>query len=138
MSTPILRALKRIRRGLARRDGATSLEFALVALFFFGLSLGAVEVGRAMWVRNSIQFAAEEAARWAIVRPTATTAQVQAELNGRLAAVGQAGAAGTVAFQTNGGRRFVVVTATSPFRTVTGLVPVGPVTLLGQARMPAS
>ena len=138
MSNPILHALERIRRGLARSDGATSLEFALIALFFFGLSLGSVEVGRAMWVRNSVQFAAEEAARWAVVRPTATAAQVQTFLNGRLAAVGQAGAAGTVAFQTGGGRRFVVVTATAPFRTVTGVVPVGPVTLLGQARMPVS
>ena len=138
MSTLILRTLKRIQRGLARRDGATSLEFALVALFFFGLSLGAVEVGRAMWVRNSVQFAAEEAARWAVVRPTATAGQVQTFLTGCLAAVGQAGAAGTVAFQTTGGRRFVLVTATSPFRTVTRVVPVGPVTLLGQARMPVS
>lgn len=126
------------RSRLSRTDGTTSIEFAVIALFFFALSLGAVEVGRAMWVRNSVQFAAEEAARWAVVRPTATTTQIEAELNRRLTAIGQGAATVGVAFQTSGARSYVVVTATTPFQSVTGLVPVGPITLLGRARMPIS
>src|SRR4051794_330710 len=53
---------------LLRDDGTVAVEFAVVGLLFFALLLGSIEMGRAMWMRNSVQFAAEEAARWALVQ----------------------------------------------------------------------
>jgi Flp pilus assembly protein TadG len=40
------------------RAGATSLEFALVGLIFFGLLIGVVEMGRVLWTINALHYGA--------------------------------------------------------------------------------
>jgi Flp pilus assembly protein TadG len=47
--------------------GATAVEFALVAPVLFLLMFAIVELGRAWWAKNSLQYAAERAARFAVV-----------------------------------------------------------------------
>lgn len=46
---------------------ATVLEFALVLPFLLAFGLGMIDVGRAMWIQNSLQFAVEDAARCAAI-----------------------------------------------------------------------
>jgi Flp pilus assembly protein TadG len=60
-------ALNRI--GAFRRNtaGATAVEFALAAPILFLLMFSIIEFGRAWWAKNSLQYAVERAARYAVV-----------------------------------------------------------------------
>jgi Flp pilus assembly protein TadG len=61
------------------RDGATALEFALVAPVLFAILFGVIEFGRLMWTQSALHFAVEAAARCASVTPgvCGTSAQIQ-------------------------------------------------------------
>lgn len=58
-------------------DGATAVEFAIVGAAFVLLILGVFEVSRALWIVNSLQYAAEKGSRYAIVHPTADSLDVE-------------------------------------------------------------
>lgn len=55
-----------------RQRGATAVEFALIGMFFFTLLLGIVELGRLMYVWNTVQEVTRRAAREAVVRNFST------------------------------------------------------------------
>ena len=120
---------------LVRDDGTVAIEFAVVGLLFFALLLGSIELGRAMWMRNSLQFAAEEAARWALVQSSQNPTNVQNFARARLTS-SPATATVTATYQTVSGVTYVVVTLTQVFTPVTTLVSTGIITVTGQARMP--
>jgi Flp pilus assembly protein TadG len=120
---------------LIRDDGTVAIEFAVVGLLFFALLLGSIEMGRAMWMRNSVQFAAEEAARWALVQSSENSTAVVDFARGRLTS-SPATANITAPYVTVSGIRYVVVTVTQDFTPVTTLVPTGKITMTGQARFP--
>ncbi len=59
------------RLGTAKRcgqRGASSTELAIAAPIFFLLVIGSIDVGRGVWARNTIAYAATAGARWASVR----------------------------------------------------------------------
>ena len=120
---------------LIRDDGTVAIEFAVVGLLFFVLLLGSIEMGRAMWMRNSVQFAAEEAARWALVQSAENSTAVVDFARGRLTS-SPATATITAPYVTVSGVRYVVVTITQNFTPITTLVPTGTITMTGRARMP--
>lgn len=51
-----------------RQRGATAVEFSLISLFLFTLIFGIVELGRIMYVWNTVQEVTRRAAREAVVR----------------------------------------------------------------------
>ena len=51
-----------------RQQGVAAVEFALISLFFFTLLLGIVELGRVLYVWNTVQEVTRHAAREAVVR----------------------------------------------------------------------
>ena len=58
-------------RSISRaREGATAVEFALVAPALFLVIFGALEFGRLIWTLSSLHYAVEEAARCASVNPS--------------------------------------------------------------------
>ncbi len=58
-----------MRKGLVRRhSGQSMVEFAVLAPVFFMLLLGTIDLGRAVYIYNSISDAAREGARAAIPR----------------------------------------------------------------------
>jgi Flp pilus assembly protein TadG len=59
----------------ARRPGQASIEFALGLTMFLLLIVGAVDLGRAVWVWNTMAHAAREAARYGSV-PTRTSTEI--------------------------------------------------------------
>lgn len=75
----------------SHQRGATAVEFALISLFFFTLVLGIVELGRLMYVWNTVQEVTRRAAREAVVRNFATDVAAL-----RREALFRVGAAGTV------------------------------------------
>lgn len=123
--------LRRLHRD---RRGASAVEFALVLPVLLTLLFGTLEVGRLMWVRSTMQFAAEEATRYALVHTGASVAEITALARARVAA-----SVSSLAPQ---------VTVTSTATTVTvqlnqdvplvsaGLLPVRHVALSAISRLP--
>lgn len=115
--------------------GATAVEFALLLPVLLAVLLAVLEFGRALWLRQDMQFAVEEAARFALVDETATSAAIVARAAARMAAVGPAAAATQLTATLDAGA--VTVTATTDFAPVVpGLLPPGAVTLTARARLP--
>jgi Flp pilus assembly protein TadG len=83
-----LRIQMRPRRLRNDCEGAAAMEFAIIfpilLLFLFGI----FEFGRLFWIQSSLQFAAEQAGRWAMANSTASTAAIQARCANSLASVG--------------------------------------------------
>ena len=75
-----MRALRR------RRNGQSMVEFAVLAPVFFMLLLGTIDLGRAIYIYNSISDAAREGARAAIPfdNPLPTQNQVVGAIQGKL------------------------------------------------------
>jgi len=76
-----------MRKGIVRRhSGQSMVEFAVLAPVFFMLLLGTIDLGRAVYIYNSISDAAREGARAAIPfdTPLPTNAQVVAAVQSKL------------------------------------------------------
>jgi Flp pilus assembly protein TadG len=76
-----------MRKRLLRRHGGQSMvEFAVLAPVFFMLLLGTIDLGRAVYIYNSISDAAREGARAAIPfdTPLPTNAQVVGAVQSKL------------------------------------------------------
>jgi Flp pilus assembly protein TadG len=67
----------------ADKSGTTAVEFALVGPALVFLLCGIIECGKMLWTQNALQYAVEQAARYAVLlnptNPTTcgTTSQVQ-------------------------------------------------------------
>jgi Flp pilus assembly protein TadG len=121
---------------LSRHDGTVAIEFAIVGLIFFALLLGSIELGRVMWMRSSLQFAAEETARWVLVRPKASTTEIEEFARTRLTST-PATATVAITFEpSSASRKYVVVTLTQVFTPVASLVATGNINVIGRTRMP--
>ncbi len=75
---------RRFRRLWSDRRGVAAIEFAIVAPVFIGLMLGAVEFGRMFYVRQSMEYAIEQAARYYSLNPGTSTTDVTSKLTGYL------------------------------------------------------
>ena len=71
---------------IRRRDGQSMVEFAVLAPIFFILLLGTIDLGRAIYIYNSISDAAREGARAAIPydNPLPTQNQVVSAIQSKL------------------------------------------------------
>ncbi len=129
-----------LRRLFGCRRGATAVEFGLVVTPFLVMVLGAVEVGRALWIQATLQYAVEEAARFAIVNTssstTAVATQAQTSCTGTGMSTTVCNGAFTAAQDTTGGKTYVSITATYNFQVIAGIVPFPDVTLNAKSRVP--
>ena len=66
------RPIDQSKRVLSRQSGSAIVEFTLVALMFFMLSLGLAEMGRAVFDYSIVSSLAREGVRWASVRGSAS------------------------------------------------------------------
>src|SRR5271165_5862885 len=75
----------------SRRQGAVTVEMALIVVVFLMFLFGILEYARFIFFQNLVNNAAREGARYAVVQtPTATTAQVQTYVDAYLAGQGSA------------------------------------------------
>lgn len=73
--------------GLMKDDkGAVAVEFAMVASVFLASLLGIVEVGRAYWTYNTLQYAVEATARYYLTHTGATNSELAAYAAGQMGA----------------------------------------------------
>ncbi len=133
------RAAARARRGamlLARsRLGAVALEFALVFPVFLLLIYGLFEFSRVFWTENTLEFAVEEAARFAIVDSTAQDAAIINVAINSAAGLDVNNIIFAVTRDTIGTQDFVTVDAAYNFDLLFPILPVGPFNLTGSSRM---
>jgi Flp pilus assembly protein TadG len=61
----MIRDIRRLRRD---DQGVAAVEFAMIAPIFIGLILAVIDIGRYMWVLNTMQYAIDEAVRAGVVQ----------------------------------------------------------------------
>jgi Flp pilus assembly protein TadG len=64
--------------------GVSILEFALVAPLLLTMTVGAIDVGRMFYVRQGLEYATQEAARYFMLNPSAATSTVTTQLQGKM------------------------------------------------------
>jgi Flp pilus assembly protein TadG len=130
------RPLQRLRRFLRATDGAAAVEFALVVPVFILFCIGILEAGRIMWIRNSIQTATEEAARYAMAHTAATDTELAAHASNYYDDVSLDAPTFTVTRDTTGGVNFVTVSGAYTFQFEFSFFDFGAIQLDGKARVP--
>jgi Flp pilus assembly protein TadG len=78
------RVAQQLSRLAGDQHGVSILEFALVAPLLLTMTLGAVDVGRMFYVRQGLEYATEEAARYYMLNPNAATSAVTTELRNKM------------------------------------------------------
>ncbi|MCH7936979.1 MAG: pilus assembly protein [Proteobacteria bacterium] len=139
---PATIAFARLRRGVTKltacRLGATAVEFGLVAPLFLSMTLGLMEMSRAMWIKATMQFAVEETTRNFIVNNSKTTAQLKTFAENTLTGTGMSltGITFTATQGTSGSITIMIVTGTYTFEPVVPFIPFPAVTLNAKSSVP--
>ena len=66
------------------RQGGAILEFALILPLLMTLLVGGVDVGRMFYVRQGLEYATEEAARYYMLNPTTASSNVTTQLRSKM------------------------------------------------------
>ncbi len=136
-----LRSFWRRAKGIgACRLGATAVEFALVAPLFLSMTLGLMEMGRAMWIKASLQYACEETARYYIVNNSASATTLKAQAQTFLSDTGVTVATNpfTASVDTSTTPDTMTITATYTFTALVPFIPFPNVTLNAKSVIRAS
>ena len=77
---------RRLLRALWRDgQGGAAIEFAVLSPLLFTILLGIVEMGRMFYVREALEYATEQAARYYMVNPSAAQSDVTTALRNAMA-----------------------------------------------------
>ncbi len=126
----------RLRRFGRDRQGIAAIEFAVGAPLFILFIIGLIEFSRFLWTDNALSYAAEQAARYALANPTATPTQIQGVAASQVPTLNANAVTVTISYDTANGVQFVTIMVSTPFSSITGLVPIGNITLTSSSRMP--
>ena len=116
--------------------GAMAVEFALILPIFLVMVLGIVEVGRAMWIKTTMQFICEESTRYAMVNEDLATAAIETYAQTALnnAGFGNYTVTFTATQDLAGGVTFMTVSATHDYQPLVSIVGLPAVTLTASSR----
>ncbi len=120
------------------RQGGAIVEFAVLAPVLLSLILGTVDVGRMFYVRQGLEYATEEAARYYMLNPSTAAANVTTQLRSKMP--GGMGPNVSVAYadtaSCNGNAQVTctTITATYAFSFAAGYLQIGPKTLRATAK----
>jgi Flp pilus assembly protein TadG len=125
--------------GLRRdRRGGAAVEFAILAPVLFALLFGIVEMGRMFYVRQALEYATEQAARYYMLNPTTDSGSVTTYLQGQMA--GGMGTDVSVAYvdtascNANAMVTCTMITATYTFTFVAAFLGLSNVVMHGKAQ----
>jgi Flp pilus assembly protein TadG len=124
-------AIDRIRKG---RGGNAAVEFALILPVFISLIVGVMEVGRILWIQNTLQQAVEAAARCATVNATTcgTASDVRVYAAAQTAGLGVPASAFAATTPACGNQ----VNATVQYDYLTSFLPMPALSITAQACFP--
>ena len=126
-----------LRRIASNQSGTAFIEFAIAGPVVILALIGCIEFGRYFWIRNTLEYAVEEAGRYAILNKDASQTDIQTQVRNRV--MGVTPSTITVAVVTAAGSNvtYKTITATSPnISLVGGLLPVASLKLSAQTRVP--
>lgn len=115
---------------------SAAVEFALLAPVILTVLIGTIEAGRAVWVRNTLQFAAEETARFSMLNRAASNGEISSHALSRLAGLDAAAVQVNVAREYASGTEFVEIELAMEFAWVVSLINGEPMRLAGSSRVP--
>jgi Flp pilus assembly protein TadG len=125
--------------GLRRdRRGGAIVEFAVLAPVLFTLLLGLVEMGRMLYVRQALEYATEQAARYYMLNPTSASSAITTYLQGQMAGGMGSGVtvvyADTTACNGNASVTCTTITATYSFVFVAAFLGMDSVSMNAKAQ----
>ncbi len=120
----------------ACRLGSVAIEFAVLLPVFLALIYGMFEFSRIAWTQSTLEYAVEEAARFAMVNPSASATQITNIANDSAAGLDAAEITINVTFVTLGGGQFVTVDGTYNFVPIVAIVGIGTFNITSTAQMP--
>lgn len=123
------------KRFLRARDGASAVEFALVAPMFLMLLFAVWEFGWALHNAASVNYALEEASRQLMLNPSMTAAQLQADVQDRIDDIGSGTVTVTLQRSTVGDVNFAEATSTYVHEVLVPFVPRDALTLQSTVRV---
>lgn len=116
------------------RRGATAVEFGIVFPLFLIMTLGIMEMGRAMWIKSSMQYAVERTARYYMVNNTKTPAELVIYADAELDSVGITyNVIFAAALDTATTPDTMTVTGSYVFQVLVTIIPFPDVTLTAQS-----
>lgn len=122
----------------ADRRGGAIIEFAIVGPVLFTILLAVVDVGRMFYVRQSLEYATEEAARYYMLNPTAATSTITTYLQGKMAGGMGSGISAsytdTANCNANSSVTCTLINATYSFNFATSYLGIGTTTLRAKAQ----
>jgi Flp pilus assembly protein TadG len=127
-----------LRRLCRATEGVTALEFAILGPILLTFMLGAIDMGRMLYVRQGLEYSTQEAARYYMLNPTSTTTAVTTYLRGKM--VGGLGNSVSVAYtdtaSCNGNATVTctMISATYNFSFVASYLGLGNKTLQAKAQ----
>lgn len=127
------RRLLRLRHG---DRGAVAVEFALVAPIFLIFVLGLIDFGRLFWIRSTMQYAVEQASRYALVNSTATASQLVTYAGTQTSGMDLTGLTFSATKTASGGANYATITATYQFTFLIPIIPIGDITLDAKSMTP--
>lgn len=68
--------MRRVQSLLRRENGAAAVEFALIGMLLILVSIGTIEIGRALFIFNELAHAADRAARAILIDPDISDADL--------------------------------------------------------------
>jgi len=120
------------------RRGVSIIEFGIIAPLLLTMSLGTIDMGRMFYVRQSLEYATETAARYYMLNPSSGTSAITTYLQNKmptnLGSSVSVSYADTASCNSNSAVTCTTITATYPFNFVAGMLGLGTRTLRATAR----
>lgn len=129
-------ALRTLARAIRCSRGSAAVEFAMIAPFLFLLIYGTIELSRFMYIRHSLQFAVDEAARFAMVRPGVTSSQVKNFATNRVESSYAYEAQFGISRDVSGGVNFIRIDANYDYTSLIHIANLGSFTVNVYSRVP--
>jgi len=98
--------------------------------------MGTVELSRAMWIKATMQFAAEETTRYAIVNTSATTSDIETYATNVVSTYGVSTT--NMTFSATSSATIVSITITYTFSTIIPLLSIPDISLNAKSQLPLS
>lgn len=96
--------MKRLADFMRRTEGATAIEFAIVAMPLILLLVGTLELGRVLFIRNELALAADRGVRTLLVTADTPMATIETQIRDTFSLTPPAGLAVTLATDGTGFR----------------------------------
>lgn len=120
--------LNLLRRFRDNQAGTSMIEFGIAGPVVLMAIIGCVEFGRFFWIRNSLEYAVEEAGRYAVINKTASTSQIETQIRSKVMGIDPSIITVSVTPSAGPSVTYKTIVATT---TASGTTPAGYVSLVG-------